>query len=121
MDARYVRVSPISPPISDMKNSHPIRSRYPIFRTLLITYAYYSAFCSRKVSCIYYRIGFIHLLSACKVISIYNYIFRLVWLKVFVKLTSKSNQLGISLLSLASVLLSNFCLEELIHIWIVIL
>ena len=35
LNARYARVSPISPPISDMKNSHPIRSWYPIFRTLL--------------------------------------------------------------------------------------
>ena len=33
MNARYERVSPISPPISDMKNPHPTRSRYPIFRT----------------------------------------------------------------------------------------
>ena len=39
MNARYARVSPISPryPISDMKNPHPIRSRYPIFRTMLIS------------------------------------------------------------------------------------
>ena len=37
MNARYARVSPISPPISDMKNPHPMRSRYPIFRTLLIS------------------------------------------------------------------------------------
>jgi len=35
MNARYARVSPISPPISDMKKSHPIRSWYPIVRTLL--------------------------------------------------------------------------------------
>ena len=36
MNARYARVSQISPPISDMKNPHPIRSRYPIFRTMLV-------------------------------------------------------------------------------------
>ena len=34
MNARYAPVSLISPPISDMKNDHPIQSRYPIFRTL---------------------------------------------------------------------------------------
>jgi len=38
MNARYARVSPISPPISDMKKPHPIRSRYPIFRTLVEYY-----------------------------------------------------------------------------------
>ena len=36
MNARYARVSRISPPISDMKNPHQIRSRYLIFRTLPI-------------------------------------------------------------------------------------
>ena len=35
MNTRYARVSPISPPISVMKNPHPIRSRYPILRTML--------------------------------------------------------------------------------------
>jgi len=35
MNVRYARVSPISPPISDMKNPHPIRSRYLIFWTLI--------------------------------------------------------------------------------------
>ena len=34
MNVWCARVSPISPPISDMKNPHLIRSRYPIFRTL---------------------------------------------------------------------------------------
>ena len=36
MNARYARVSRYLPryPISDMKNPHPIRFRYPIFRTL---------------------------------------------------------------------------------------
>ena len=39
MNARYARVSLISPPISDIRyeNPHPIRSRYPIFRTLVFT------------------------------------------------------------------------------------
>ena len=36
MNDRYTRVFPISFPISDMKKSHPIRSRYPIFRNLAI-------------------------------------------------------------------------------------
>ena len=37
MNARYVHVSPISPLKIDIcyENPHPIRSRYPIFRTLL--------------------------------------------------------------------------------------
>ena len=34
MNARYARVSPVSLSISDMKNPHPIRFRYPVFRTL---------------------------------------------------------------------------------------
>ena len=35
MNARYARVSPVSLPISDMKNPHPIQFRYPIFSTLI--------------------------------------------------------------------------------------
>ena len=35
MKARYARVFPISPPVSDMKNPLPIRPQYPIFRTLI--------------------------------------------------------------------------------------
>jgi len=40
MNARYARVSLISPPISNIRyeNPPPIRSRYPIFRTLLETW-----------------------------------------------------------------------------------
>ena len=38
MNARYTRISPISLPISDMKNPLPIWSRYPIFKTLIYIY-----------------------------------------------------------------------------------